>query len=449
MNYQIEQAKAEDYEQIILLMSVFNMHYIPSPEMNELDINNFFVARVSDKIVGAAGYRLLDKSKGKTTLLAVLPEFGNMGIGKALQHKRMEVMYKLGINSVETNADRPETILWYKKHFGYQEIGRLKKLCEFGLATEDKWTTLATDLSCYFSSYQQRQQQRDQYIDENDAFPLANYPPLIINACLTGMVPSREQTPHVPLSCDEIIEDAIQVVNAGATMLHIHARDEEGKPTPDVSYYERILSGIRAECPNVVITVTTSGRNWSDFERRSQVLYMTGLAKPDMGSLTLGSLNFLSGASVNTIEMVERLAMTMKEQDIKPELEVFDLGMVNIIKYLERNNIISGPKYVNILLGNLNTAPANISSLAAITSELPSNTQWGATGLGQFQLPINTAAIVAGGHVRVGLEDSIYYDYEKSVLASNINLVERVVRISNELMRPIATPNQTRQLLGL
>ena len=180
-----------------------------------------------------------------------------------------------------------------------------------------------------------------------------------------------------------------------------------------------------------------------------KVLELTGKAKPDMASLTLGSLNFLTGASVNTIDMVEQLAMKMKEKNIKPELEVFDYGMVNLAKYLERHQVISGKKYFNILLGNINTAPATIGNLAMITEALPKNSVWGAAGLGGFQLPMNTAAIVAGGHVRVGIEDSIYYDYQQTQLASNEELVKRIVRISNELQRPLATAEEARSMMGL
>jgi uncharacterized protein (DUF849 family) len=168
-----------------------------------------------------------------------------------------------------------------------------------------------------------------------------------------------------------------------------------------------------------------------------------------MASLTLGSLNFLTGASTNSIEMVERLAMAMKEQGVQPELEVFDLGMINLARYLERNGILEGRKYFNLLFGNLNTAPATIGSLATVAAALPENSIWAAAGLGQFQLPMNVAAITAGGHVRVGLEDSIHYDYSRTQLATNRQLIERLVRISAELQRPLATPTEAREMIGL
>lgn len=449
MQYQIEKASPGDREAILKVMKPWNMHHVPSAEMAELDLSCFFVARISGNIVGAAGYKLLSPKKGKTTLLGILPEFSGMGIGRALQDRRLEAMHSAGIKTVETNADRTETITWYKKHYGYREIGSLKKLRDFSLSDVDHWTTLEMDLDVYMSSKTDREKRRKTYINRNDPHPLSTYEPLIINACLTGMVPTKLSNPNVPVHPDEIIQDAVKVFDAGARIVHLHARNEKGEPTPDAKYYEKIISAIRKERPEMVCCVTTSGRNWKEFEQRSEVLFLSGQAKPDMASLTLGSLNFFTGPSLNSIEMIERLAMTMKEQHVKPEMEAFDTGMINLAKYLERNRLISGKKYFNLLFGNINTAPATITSLALMTQALPDNSAWAGTGLGQFQLPMNTAAIVAGGHVRVGIEDAIYYDYCKEIPATNEMLVRRVARIADEMQRPLATPKETRQLIGL
>lgn len=449
MSYTIKRAEGSDREAILEVMRPWNMHHVPSVEMEELDLSCFFVAHLSGRIVGAAGYRILSRSQGKTTLLGVYPEFSGLGIGRALQDARLEVMYKAGIKKVTTNADRIATILWYKKNYNYYEVGTLKKECPFGLLDVDHWTTIEMDLEEFFSTREQREKERKLYIEQNDPHPLAPYPPLIINVCLTGMIPTKFSTPHVPVTAEEIIEDAINVYDAGARIVHLHARDKDGLPTPNVSYYEKIISTLRDERPGLICCATTSGRNWPEFERRSEVLYLEGRAKPDMASLTLGTMNFKSGPSVNSIEMVERLAMVMKKQKIRPELEVFDIGMINLAKYLERHGILNGKKYFNILLGNLNSAPATIANLSAISEALPSDSIWSAAGLGQFQLPMNVAAITAGGHVRVGIEDSIYYDYENNKLASNMMLVNRIVRIADELQRPIATSEQARRMIGL
>jgi len=449
MHYHIEKASPDDYSAILDIMEIWNMHHVPSEEMPELDISCFFVARVSGHIAGAAGYKLLSPEKGKTTLLGIRPEFSGMGLGRALQDARLEAMYAKGIKRVETNADRQETIIWYKKHYGYHQTGSLKKVCDFSLSDVNHWTTLEMDLEAYMLSRKTHQEYRSNYIAKNDPHPLSPYDPLIINACLTGMIPTKFSNPHVPIYPDEIIEDAVRVHDAGARIVHLHARDEKGEPTPDAKYYEKIIQGIRKERPGMVCCVTTSGRNWKSFEQRSEVLHLHGKAKPDMASLTLGSLNFFTGPSVSSIEMIERLAITMYERNIKPELEVFDTGMITLAKYLERNRLLSGKKYFNLLFGNINTAPATISSLALMTQALPDNSIWAGTGLGQFQLPMNAAAIIAGGHVRVGIEDAIYFDYGKERLATNEQLVKRVARIAEEMQRPLATTEETRQLIGL
>ena len=449
MSYMIEKASPDDYVAILSVMEPWNMHHVPSAEMDELDLSCFFVARLSGHVVGVAGYKLLSPGKGKTTLLGIRPEFSGMGIGKALQNARLDAMYEAGVRTVQTNADRPETILWYKKHYGYRQIGVLKKICDFSLSDVDHWSTLEMNLEAYMLSIPAHEAYRKTYIELNDPHPLSPYPPLIINACLTGMVPTKFSNHHVPLHADEIIEDALRVFDAGARVVHLHARDEQGVPTSNAKEYEKIISGIRKERSGMVCCVTTSGRNGQGFEQRAEVLYLTGQAKPDMARLTLGSLNFYTGPSINSIEVVEHLAQTMKERDIKPEIEVFDTGMINLAKYLERNNLISGKKYFNILFGNINTVPATIGNLAVMTESLPENSLWAAAGLGQFQLPMNVAAIVAGGHVRVGIEDSLYFDYCKEVLATNENLVKRIARIAEEMQRPLATTKETRRMMGL
>jgi 3-keto-5-aminohexanoate cleavage enzyme len=449
MIYTIERASPGDHRTILNIMEHWNMHHVPSAEMEELDLSCFFVARLSDRVAGAAGYKLLSPGEGKTTLLGIRPEFSGMGIGRALQDARLEAMYEAGVRRVLTNADRPETLLWYKKHYGYRQIGTVKKICDFSLSDVDHWSTLEMDLEAYMLSRPAHEAYRKAYIELNDPHPLSPYPPLIINACLTGMIPTKFSNPHVPIHAEEIIEDALRVFDAGARVVHLHARDEQGVPTPNAKQYEKIISAIRKERPGMVCSVSTSGRNGQDFEHRTEVLYLTGQAKPDMASLTLGSLNFYTGPSVNAIGLIERLAMTMKEQDIKPEIEVFDTGMINLAKYLERNNLISGRKYFNLLFGNINTTPATIANLAVMVESLPENSLWAGAGLGQFQLPMNAAAIVAGGHVRAGIEDALYFDYCKSVPATNENLVRRIARIANEMQRPLATVEETRLMMGL
>lgn len=449
MEFIIEKAIPSDRPEIINVLTPWNLHKIPSPEAAEIDFDYFFVAKVLGKIIGVAGYKLLSDSVGETRSLAVYPEFQGSGIGKTLQNIRLEAMYKSGIKKIITYTDREETVLWYKKHYGYLQTGRTKKISIHGLENIDYWIKLELDLVNYMKTNDNLIQEKLNYIQYNEPYPLSSYSPLIINVALTGMVPTKRLTPYVPISVDEIVEDAIKVHDAGASIVHIHARDQDAIPVSDVRYYEDIITSIRKERPELICCATTSGRGGQSFEERSEVLHLSGIAKPDMASLTLGSLNFLSGTSTNSLNTIQRLALLMKEKDIKPELEIFDTGMINVAKYLERHNIIGGVKYFNILLGNLNTASASINDLSHIYSSLPKNSIWASAGLGSFQLPMNTASIVAGGHVRIGLEDNIYYDSARSRLTTNEELVRRIVRISSELEREISTPAQTRKILEL
>jgi uncharacterized protein (DUF849 family) len=290
---------------------------------------------------------------------------------------------------------------------------------------------------------------RTKRFNTEDAHPLKPYSKLIINAAITGMVPTKKDTPFVPVTPEEIIEDALRCVSAGASILHLHARDEDEKPTYKAEDYAKIIENVRKECPEVVICVTTSGRNYKEFERRSEVLDLDGFVKPDMASLTLGSLNFSKQASINDPDMIMKLAEKMKLKGIMPELEVFDTGMVNTAKYLCRKGYIAPPFYFNIILGSVYSTQAKMSDLSYLVNLLPQDALWAGGGIGIFQLIVNGAAIVMGGHVRVGVEDNIWYDHNKTELTTNERSIQRLVRIAAELGREIATPEETRMMLGL
>lgn len=282
-----------------------------------------------------------------------------------------------------------------------------------------------------------------------DPHPEGGCPPLVINACLTGMVPTKEANPHLPVSSEEIIADALAVVEAGASILHLHAREADGSPAWRPEVFAPIIAAIRRACPATIIGVTTSGRKVSGVAQRAAVLDLSGAARPDMASLTLGSMNFPAEASVNPPEVIRRLAEIMREKGIAPELEIFEPGMLNYALYLARKGVLPERCYVNFILGSLGTSPARVLDLANLAREVPPGWLWAGAGVGRYQLAMNTAAMVMGGHVRVGLEDNLYYDVHKSRLATNLELVERLVRLAGELGRPIATPVQARKLLNL
>lgn len=279
--------------------------------------------------------------------------------------------------------------------------------------------------------------------------PATPYPKLIINAAITGMVPKKSDTPHIPISVEEVIEDAIKCCRAGASIVHLHARDDKGEPTYEKEIYARMIKVIRQECPDLIICATTSGRVHNTLEKRSDVLDLEGDVKPDMASLTMGSLNFPNQASVNTPDMIQGLALKMKEKGIIPEIEIFELGMINATKVFIKKGILTPPFYVNVLLGSLYSVPGTLFDLAHMVQSLPQDVTWAATGIGKFQLKINTAAILMGGHVRVGLEDNIFYDNDKRILATNEMLIDRVVRIAAELGREVANPKEAREIVGI
>jgi uncharacterized protein (DUF849 family) len=263
------------------------------------------------------------------------------------------------------------------------------------------------------------------------------------------MVPTKKQTPHVPISIDEIIEDATKCYNAGASIIHVHARDRDESPTYKKEIYADIITGIRARCPSVIVCATTSGRVHNTFEKRSEVLELGGEAKPDMGSLTLGSLNFPNQASINTPDMIERLATTMRGRGIIPEMEAFETGMIQTAKVLIKREILKPPFYCNLLLGSIFSAPGTLFDLSHMVMSLPPNVVWAAAGIGRFQLNMNYGAILMGGHVRVGLEDNIYYTHDTKELATNARLIERVVRFARDIGREVATAKEARAMIGL
>jgi len=272
----------------------------------------------------------------------------------------------------------------------------------------------------------------------------------IFNFTPTGMIPTKEVTPHVPIRPEEIIKEVLEVAELGVNMIHLHARDlNTGEPAYQKEIYEHIISRIREQNKDLVLGVSTSGRNFSDFDKRSECLNLTGDSKPDMGSLTLSSLNFNKQASINTPEMIQKLAKKMMDNGIRPELEAFDLGMINYAKYLIHKGLLNPPYYFNLILGNIACAQANLMNLGLMIRELPEGSLWSAGGIGQWQLQMNAMALAAGGGVRVGLEDNIYYDQQRDTLATNKQLVARILTISKALSLAPYSHKEVRSLLRL
>lgn len=274
---------------------------------------------------------------------------------------------------------------------------------------------------------------------------------VVINLTPTGMIPTKELTPYVPVTPEEIARDVLDCRQYGVSMVHLHARGDDGKPTWLRDTYADIISRIREHDKDLVLVVSTSGRNWPELEKRSQGLELKGDLKPDMASLTLSSLNFNKEASINSPEVIQALASKMKENNIKPELEAFDIGMINYAKYLWRRGFIEPPFYINLILGNIACAQANVLNLGLMLHELRDlgDIYWSVGGVGDCQLRMNVEAMLNGGGVRIGLEDNIFYDEKRTKLASNVELVKRVYNIANYLGLEIARPSEVREMLGL
>ncbi len=272
---------------------------------------------------------------------------------------------------------------------------------------------------------------------------------LIINVALTGMVPTKRDSPYVPISAREIAEDCRRCRDLGATIFHLHARDADGTPTYRLEVYREIVGAVRQSCPDSIVCVSTSGRMFKTFEERAEVLDLSGDLKPDMASLTLGSMNFPKQVSINDPTMIARLAEKMRAREILPELEVFDAGMVDYAKYLIERGVVGGPIYLNLLLGSLGTLSATPLNLAFLVQALPAGATWAAAGIGRYQFSMNSLAITMGGHVRVGLEDNLYMNASKTQLATNPALVARLVTLARAAEREPASADEARALIGL
>ena len=273
---------------------------------------------------------------------------------------------------------------------------------------------------------------------------------VILNFTPTGMIPTKRMSPHVPISITEIVEDVHEAWEIGITMVHLHARDEHtGEPTYKAEIYRNIIEGIRRFSKDLIVCVSLSGRTFQEFEKRAEPLHIDGDLKPDMGSLTLSSVNFNQMASMNSPDIIQSLAREMKNKGVLAELEAFDVGMINYAKYLEKKGLLAPPHYFSLLLGNVACAQADLLHAGLMVRELPPASYWSMAGIGDAQLMMNAVAIAAGSGVRVGLEDNIWYDQSRTSLARNTDLIRRVHRQAEAGERKIMEPQELRLLLHL
>lgn len=267
---------------------------------------------------------------------------------------------------------------------------------------------------------------------------------LIINAAITGTVLHKSDTPFLPTTVGEIVECAQQVRAAGAAIVHLHARHPDQSPCYDPAVYKELVDRVR-QVTDLIVCVSLSGRFVADVKMRAAPL----ASHPDMASLTLGSMNFMTQPSVNAPDTIRALASQIYAAGAVPELEVFEAGFINFAGYLIKKEELRPPYYFNLILGTLGAAPLDLVGLGHMVMLLPPGATWAVGGLGRYQLAANVMSMAAGGHVRVGLEDNIYYDQHKKEFADNPRLVARIARIGCEMGREPATPAEARQIIGL
>jgi 3-keto-5-aminohexanoate cleavage enzyme len=270
--------------------------------------------------------------------------------------------------------------------------------------------------------------------------------PCIITVAITGAVPRKKDNPAVPISTAEQVESTHAAFEAGASLVHIHVRDEQENPSSDPQRFALVQEGVKKHCPGIIIQFSTGGRG-READQRGSMLHLA----PDMASLATGSVNFPGMIYENHPELIDQLAGNMLKQHIKPEVEIFDLSMLYSAAALVERGLIKAPVHVQFVMGVPNALPPRREILefevAQLSTVMPDAT-WTAAGVGRGQLEVNHWALEMGGHCRTGLEDNLRFD--KSRLAqSNAELVGRVANLCSDYDRHSASPAEARQILGL
>ncbi|HVR66727.1 MAG TPA: 3-keto-5-aminohexanoate cleavage protein [Verrucomicrobiae bacterium] len=270
--------------------------------------------------------------------------------------------------------------------------------------------------------------------------------PAILTVAITGSQPTKAQNPAVPISPAEQVESTHESFEAGASLVHIHVRDDSGQSSSDEARFAVVQAGIRKHCPGMIVQFSTGGRGRRADERGSSLQH-----RPDMASLATGSVNFATIIYENPPSLVDDLATTMLRQEVKPEVEIFDLAMLYNARTLVDRGLLKPPVHVQFVMGIPNALPARERLLDFLIEELedqlPAAT-WTAAAIGRHQLVANHWALKRGGHARTGLEDNVYFDKGR-LAASNAELVKRVADLCGAYDRHPATPAEARQLLGL
>lgn len=264
---------------------------------------------------------------------------------------------------------------------------------------------------------------------------------LLINVCLTGCVHSKEDNPKLPVTPEEIVKDVESCHNLGAQIFHIHARDNEGIPTWKKESYQQIINAIRDKCPEIILCVSTSGRYWSEIDKRAECLDCENV---DMASLTLGSMNFYKSVSNNSPDIIRDLLTRINERNIKPELEVFDIGHLFFAHRLIKEGLLKPPYYFNILLGSPWSMPLQLDIVSLLIRNMPEDSIFSFAGIGKFQYEANLLGLLYANGVRIGLEDNLKMSGE---LTTNENLVSQIVLIADVMNRRLATVSEAKETI--
>jgi len=272
--------------------------------------------------------------------------------------------------------------------------------------------------------------------------------PLIITTALTGAETTRSAQPNLPITPEEQAQTALECYQAGSRVLHLHVRDDSGKPTQSLERFADVIERVRQLVPEMIIQMSTGGAVGEPFAKRMAPLQL----KPQMATLNAGTLNFGDEVFENSPSDIKRLASYFQEVGVAPEIEVYESGMIDYVAKLVKQGLITHtPLHVQFVLGvpgGMSGKPKNLLYMAEhLKEEIPTAT-WGVAGVGRYQLPCALLGLVMGGHVRVGFEDNIFY-HKGQIAKSNAQLVARVARLAEEYGRPLATSNQAKKILGL
>lgn len=267
----------------------------------------------------------------------------------------------------------------------------------------------------------------------------------IISVATTGAWPGKEDNPAVPITPEEIAKDVIECYHAGASVAHLHMRDEQGRGSMDKDLFKKTVDLIRSEC-DILINLTTSGALDATNETRQAHLR---LLRPDLASYDAGTMNWMhAGIFENHPAFLEELGMTMQEIGVKPEIEVFDTSFLYNALYYQSKGVLKSPLFIQFVLGAPGGIAATVENLVFLKNLLPEDAVWSAFGIGKNHLPILYATLALGGHIRVGMEDNVMY--RKGELAtSNAQFVRRAVRIIEEMDRKVATVEEAANILGV